>query len=154
MHFQFIVAPPTPALTPPAPPAAETSADLLRQLLDVQREQLGVITTAAASQNEGNAARWRNFFSRWHEDYPHLPSSLSEALPSVERAFLRLMDEMARYLKDEETAGLDDDFTLGEFLDRFAIRAGQIGSILNLLGQMTEACRGESGGKGPMTSPD
>jgi hypothetical protein len=146
MHFQFIVAPPTPALTPPLPPAAETPAELLHQLLAVQREQLGVMQASAASQNEGTAVRWRNFFSRWHEDYPHLPSSLRDVLPSVERAFLRLMDEMTRYLKDEETAGLEDDFTLGEFLDRFAIRASQVGSILNLFGQMADACREESAG--------
>jgi hypothetical protein len=142
MHFQFIVAPPTPTLTPPAPPATETPAELLRQLLDVQREQLGVMQ-ASATQAEGNSARWQAFFGRWREDFPNLPASLREVLPSVERAYMRLMDEMVRHLKDEESASLDDDFTLGEFLDRYAIRASQIGTILNMFGQMADAAREE-----------
>jgi hypothetical protein len=143
MHFQFIVAPPTPSLTPPAPPSTETPAELLRQLLEVQREQLGLMQATNAREMEGNAARWQNFFARWHDDYPGLGKSLKEVLPAVERAFLRLMDEMARHLKDEDAGGIDDDFSLGEFLDRYAIRAGQLGTVLNLLGQMAEAVREE-----------
>ncbi len=142
MHFQFIVAPPTPSLTPPASPATESTAELLRQLLDVQREQL-VLMQATAAQSEGNAARWRAFFARWQEEFPHVPGSLREILPTIERAYLRLMDEMIRHLKDEESGGIDDDFSLGEFLDRYAIRASQIGTILNMLGQMADSVREE-----------
>ena len=143
MHFQFIVAPPTPSLTPPAPPASDTPAELLSQLLDVQREQLGLMRTTAAAGGDGNQARWRSFFERWHEEFPELPAAFREVLPTVERAFLRLMNEMAHHLKDEEGNGLDDDFSLGEFLDRYAIRANQLGTILNMLGQMAEAVRAE-----------
>jgi hypothetical protein len=143
MHFQFIVAPPTPGLTPPAAPATETSTELLRQILEVQREQLALLQSAKAPENDGNLARWRNFFDRWHEDFPHLPTAMQEALSAIERAFLRLMDEMTGYLKDDDARGLDDDFALGEFLDKFAIRASQIGTMMNMLGQMAEACREE-----------
>lgn len=143
MHFQFIVAPPTPGLTPPAPPAAETPNELLSQLLDVQREQLDLMRTSAATGGDSNAARWRSFFDRWHEEFPELPAAFREVLPTVERAFLRLLNEMADHLKDEGSNGLDDDFSLGEFLDRYAIRANQIGTILNMLGQMAEAVRAE-----------
>jgi hypothetical protein len=142
MHFQFIVAPPTPTLTPPAPPVTDTPAELLHQLLEVQHEQLRAMRVLA-SQSEGNAARWRDFFSRWHEEFPQMPAGLRDVLPTLERAFLRLMDEMVRHLKDEESAGLDDDFSLGEFLDRYAMRATQIGQILSLLGQMADAGRTE-----------
>lgn len=140
MHFQFIVAPPTPALTPPAPPATETPAELLRQLLEVQREQLGVLR-AAVAQGEGNAARWQAFAARWREEFPDLGPALRAVLPSLERAYVRLLDEMAHHLKDEAANGLDDDFSLGEFLDRYAMRAGQIGAVLNVVGQMADASR-------------
>jgi hypothetical protein len=138
MHFQFIVAPPTPALTPPAAPTTEATAELLRQILDIQREQLTLMQTASASGSDNNLARWRNFFGRWQEEFPGLPVSLREILPTIERAYLRLMDEMVHHLKDEQNNGLDDDFSLSEFLDRYAIRASQIGTILNLVGQMAE----------------
>ena len=141
MHFQFIVAPPTPALTPPPVPTTEATPELLRQLLDVQREQLGLMQTSAAREGDGHAARWRNFFDRWHEDFPQLPAQLRETLPTVEKAFLRLLDEMVQHLKAEDTGDIDDAFSLGEFLDRYAMRVGQIGTILNLLGQMAEATR-------------
>lgn len=141
MHFQFIVAPPTPALIPPTPPPAEATAELLTQLLEVQREQLGLMQAAAATNGENNVARWRNFFDRWREDFPELPGAFRDILPTVERAYLRLMNEIVLHLKDEDGPGLDDDFSLGEFLDRYAIRASQIGAILNLLGQMSDAAR-------------
>ncbi len=144
MHFQFIVAPPTPALNPPAPPAAEGSSELLRQMLEVQREQLTLMQEKAeAAESDGNGARWRNFFARWHEEYPELPITLRDVLPAVEKAFIRLVDEMTSVLKDEDSGNLDNDFSLGEFLDRYAMRTGQLGTILNLLGQMADASREE-----------
>jgi hypothetical protein len=138
MHFQFIVAPPTPTLTPPAPPSTDTPTELLQQLLDVQREQLRLMQ---AANGDNHSLRWRNFFDRWHEDFPDLPGGFREVLPTVERAFLRLMSEMVHHLKGEDANGLDDDFSLSEFLDRYAIRASQIGAMLNMLGQMAEAVR-------------
>jgi hypothetical protein len=142
MHFQFIVAPPTPGLMPPTPPATESSAELLRQILEVQREQLGLMQVKPA-ESEGNAARWRSFFERWREDFPHLPAQMHDVLPVVEHAYVRLMDELVRQLNSEDAGGLEDDFSLGEFLDRFAIRANQLATILHMLGQMAEASRTE-----------
>ena len=138
MHFQFIVAPPTPALTPPSSPPADASSELLRELLDVQREQLGLMR-AVHSEN-GNLARWKSFFSRWQEEFGHLPDALREVLPKVEHAYLRLMDDATQHLRDEDS-GIGDDFSLSEFLDRYAMRAAQLGSLLNMLGQMVEAAR-------------
>jgi hypothetical protein len=142
MHFQFIVAPPTPGLTPPAPPVTDLPSELLKQILEVQREQLGLMQAAKPPETDGNVTRWRNFFDRWHEEFPQLPVLMQRVLPIVERAFLRLMDEMGRTLTDEESGAIDNDFALAEFLDRFAMRTSQIGTILNMLGQMAEACPG------------
>ena len=142
MHFQFIVAPPTPALSPPAPPTAESQTELLKAMLDLQRQQLEVMR-AAANNEAGAAARWRNFFSRWKDEFGHLPDDLRQALPKIERAFLTLVDNLVAHLRDEEGGDVDDDYSLGEFLDRYAMRAAQLGSVLNLLGQMAEATRAE-----------
>ncbi len=143
MHFQFIVAPPTPALLPPAGPAADHSTELLTQLLDIQREQLSLMQAQAVAGGDNSQARWRNFFERWQGEFPELPGSFREVLPTVERAYLRLMSDMVDHLNDEDSHGLEDDFSLGEFLDRYAMKASQIGTILNLLGQMVEASRSD-----------
>jgi hypothetical protein len=140
MHFQFIVAPPTPALTPPASPPSDTSSELLRELLEVQREQLGLMR--AVHTESGNLARWKNFFSRWQDEFGHLPGAMRETLGKVEHAYLRLMDDVTQHLSDED-GGIGDDFSLNEFLDRYAMRAAQLGSLLNMLGQMVEAARTE-----------
>ena len=44
---------------PPAPPAATETVDLLKQLLEVQKEQLSYQRAAAAAHDMG--ARWRTY---------------------------------------------------------------------------------------------
>jgi hypothetical protein len=149
MHFQFIVAPPTPALLPPASPSSDSTAELLAQILDVQREQLGLMQAQAATGGDNNAARWVSFFDRWRDEFPELPNAFRDVLPQVERAYLNLMNDMVHHLREEDNRGLDDDFSLGEFLDRYAIRASQVGSILNMLGQMAEAAPRPEDGTAP-----
>ena len=61
----------------------------------------------------------------------------------MERAFLRLIDELSQGLREEGSAGLDNEFTVGEFLDRYAIRLTQMGTILNLLGPLADSSRKE-----------
>ena len=140
MHFQFIVAPPTPAMMPPSSPSGDSSSEILRQLLEVQREQLNLMRSVHSES--ANQARWKNFFCRWQEEFGHLPDALREALPKVEYAFLRLIDDATGQLRGED-GDIGDDFALNEFLDRYAIRASQLGSLLNMLGQMVEAARTE-----------
>jgi len=143
MHFQFIVAPPTPALLPPASPSSEMPTELLTQLIDIQREQLSLMQAQAVAGSDNAQVRWRNFFERWQGEFPEMSESVREVLPTVERAYLRLMTDMVHQLKEDDGNALDDDFSVGEFLDRYAMRASQIGTILNLLGQMAEAGRGD-----------
>ena len=64
-----------------------------------------------------------------------------ESMPLVERAFLRLLDEITRRLTDEDSPGIDDEFSLSEFLDRYGMRLGQLGTLLNTLGPIADASR-------------
>ncbi len=142
MHFQFVVAPPTPALTPPAMPApSDAVAELLRQILETQREQIGLLRASIEAQN--HTVRWQHFLARWQAEFSHLPEVCKAALPQVERALLRLIDELSRGLLEEELGGLENDFHLSEFLDRYAIRISQMGTILNLLGPLADSARKE-----------
>src|SRR5262249_51455650 len=94
MHLQFDVAslnanPHEPAR--PSSPGAE-AIDLLRQILEVQREHL---TYLKATHDAGS--RWRAFLARWREDFPDLHASCREAIPVLERAYGALMAELAEH---------------------------------------------------------
>ena len=142
MHFQFDVAPPSAASppTPPPPPASENT-ELLRQLLDVQREQLGLLRASAAAQDAGS--RWRAFLARWQADFPDLPAACKHALPALEHAYVRLIADLADHLRSHGGDGLDNEFTLNEFLDRYGMRLGQLGTILSLIGPLAEAAKND-----------
>jgi hypothetical protein len=126
---------------PPAaqPPASET-VDLLRQLLEVQREQLAYQRAAAAAHD--NTTRWRAFLHRWQSEFPGLSDGCRRALPMLERAYGRIIHELTERLADEGPDGLENDFTLQEFLDRFGMRLAQLGTILNLVAPLAEAGSG------------
>ena len=145
MNFQIDVSSALPS-TPPEPPAAPAAApevvDLLRQILEVQREQLAYQRAAAAAHDM--TARWRAFLSRWQEELPDLADSCRRAVPHLERCYGQLLRELTERLTEEEQS-LDNDFALQEFLDRFGMRLAQLGTILNLVAPLAEAANTSQG---------
>ena len=141
MHFQYVVAPPTFAFqAPPQLPPVELEQSLLRELIEVQREQLAYLRAAHEAQH--SSGRWLAFFKRWSEEFPSAGQDCLKAFPHIERAFLRLVDDLSRRLTDdEEDSSIDDEFSLGEFLDRYGMRLAQLGNVLNILGPLAEAAR-------------
>jgi hypothetical protein len=138
MNFQIDVTsavPATPVEPPAAPPPSDT-VDLLRQLLEVQREQLSLQRAAAAAHD--NTARWKAFLSRWQQEFPDLAEGCRKSLPLLERTYGRLITELTARLGDEDDT-LDNDFGLQEFLDRYGMRLAQLGTILNLVAPLAEA---------------
>jgi hypothetical protein len=127
---------------PPSPPAVTETVDLLRQILEVQREQLAYQRAAAAAHDM--TARWRAFLSRWQQDFPDLADSCKKALPHLERCYGQLIRDLTDKLTEEEQA-LDSDFALQEFLDRFGMRLAQLGTILNLVAPLAEAAGSTQG---------
>lgn len=143
MHFQYVVAPPSIALPPPSPAAAaDGQTVLLRELIDVQREQLAYLR--AAHENQNANARWQAFLNRYADEFPGVGKGCQEAFPHIERAFLRLLDDLTRRLTEEDAEPIDDEFSLGEFLDRYGMRLAQLGNVLNVLGPLAEAARSSS----------
>jgi len=138
----------TPGQTPqipdvPTPPGRE-AAQLLRQLVALQQEQVGLLKAQAASQDNGN--RWRSFLARWAEEFPNIGGACKQSLPTLERAYLTLVRDLTdRVLAngDGEHGDLEDEFVMGEFLDRFGIRLGQLGNILGQLSPLADAVPAE-----------
>jgi hypothetical protein len=117
-------------------PPSETN-DLLRELLEVQREQLALQRTAAAVHDSGS--RWRAFLARWQQDFPELPEACRHALPILERSYGALIAELADHLRQNGAGALENEFILGEFLDRYGMRLSQLGTILSLVAFLAEA---------------
>jgi hypothetical protein len=145
MNFQIDVTstPSLPAEPPSSPPsAAPEVVELLRQLLEVQREQLTLARAAAAAHDM--TARWRAFLARWQNEFPGLSEGCRQAVPHLERAYGQMITDLTERLSDEDA--LDNDFALQEFLDRYGMRLAQLGTILNLVAPLAEAgtTQGES----------
>src|SRR5262249_50414119 len=105
MSFQYVVSPQSHSqVEPNLPPALET-ADLLRQILEVQREQLAQLRASAAAHD--SSSRWRAFLARWQEDFPDLSDGCRHALPILERAYGSLIAELAEHLKQNGSGALD-----------------------------------------------
>lgn len=137
MNFQIDVT--STAAAPPAPAAPASSSpetiELLRQLLEVQREQLAYQKAAAQAHDAGS--RWRAFLARWKEEFPSLSDACRRALPALERSYGQLIVDLTDHLREPET--LDNDFALQEFLDRYGMRLAQLGTIINLVGPLADA---------------
>jgi hypothetical protein len=124
-----------PVPEPPAP--AREIADLLRQLVVLHQEQIGLLKAQIAGQDNGS--KLRSFLARWEEEFPRIGAACKQALPTLERAYLGLVRELTERVNAAEAAELDDEFVLGEFLDRFGIRLGQLGNILSQLAPLADA---------------
>ncbi len=122
---------------PPDPPTGGETAELLRLLVNIGREQLQIGRAQLANQDD--KARWKSMYSRHHEEFPTLPKMCQTILPAVERAYLNLFSELADRLMDEDADDLSNEFALAEFLDRYSPRLAQLGNVLGLVGQLSQA---------------
>ncbi|MBY0229503.1 MAG: hypothetical protein K2W96_09510 [Gemmataceae bacterium] len=136
MNFQIDVSSTYSAPTaPPAPPSSSETADLLRQLLEVQREQLAIARASLIGQDA--RTRWRAYLAKWGDEFPDLAGDCRRVLPLLERRYGQLMGELAGHLEDEDA--LESDFALQELLDRYGTRLAQLGTMLHLVGPLAEA---------------
>jgi hypothetical protein len=138
MHFQFNVTSPAASacVTPEAAPLHPSVAELLRQILETQREQVQLMRCQAASHDA--SSRWRAFLDRWQDDFGSLPATCKTALPHLERAYMTLITDLATHLREQGEDCTGNEFALSEFLDRFGVRLSQLGTILSLVGPLAE----------------
>jgi hypothetical protein len=134
MNFQFVGSPP-PLPDEPIPVPPSETTELLRQMVELQKEQLAMYRASSAAHD--HASRWRAFLARWQEDFPDLPESCRHAVPILERAYITLIAELADHI--QHNGSLDNEFTLGEFLDRYGMRLSQLGTILSLVAPLADA---------------
>ena len=118
------------------------SSDLLRQILDVQRQQLDLMkanqTALTAMAEAQNQARKRSWFDRWQDEFPDLPENCRRVMPMLERAYLNLIATMVEEVRDNEGESFESDFALRDFVDRFGLPLVHLGGILSALAPLTE----------------
>jgi hypothetical protein len=140
MNFQIDVSSALPGKgaepTAPETPATQDVADLLRQILDIQKEQLACLRASAAAHD--TTARWRAFLARWQQELPDLSDGCRKAMPLLERSYGHLIHELTSRL-NEDAYDLENEFSLQEFLDRNGMRLAQLGTIINLIAPLGEA---------------
>jgi hypothetical protein len=139
MNFQIDVSSGLNKLPTEPPPLAQPTpevVDLLRQILEVQREQLAYQRAAAAAHDM--TSRWKAFLTRWQHEFPNLSDGCRQSMPLLEKAYGRMIDELTERLTADDDP-LDTDFALQDFLDRYGMRLAQLGTILNLVAPLAEA---------------
>ncbi len=137
----LFVSPAGPIQIPDSPfPGAEI-IDLLRQSLDLQREQVQLLKAQQAAQD--GVARCRAFLAKWSAEFPDVGPACKQTLPALERAYLTLLSDLTAKVKDLGD-DLEDDFVLSEFLDRYGIRVNQLGGIINQLSPIADATPAET----------
>lgn len=121
---------------PPLPLGVPELADLLRQQIDLLKHQINV-SKAIYAQGD-SSARWKSLMARWADDFPDVGRDCKRVLPMVERAYLTKMKEVTDRLEEADTDELENDFTLGEFLDKYAIRLQQLAGIMHQLAPLAD----------------
>jgi hypothetical protein len=134
--FDISSVPPTPSGPTPAEPAA-LPVQLLQQILEVQREQLAQLRATAAAND--HSARWRALVTRWRQEFPDLHETCRQALPILERAYGAIIAALAEELRQNGDDALESDFAMQDFVDRYGMRLGQLGHILNLVTPLAES---------------
>lgn len=124
---------------PNALPQPSPADGLLRELLEVQREQLTVLRAQQAASDD--RSRWRGLFARHADDFPHLPGECKAVLPLIERAYLSALAELTAQLSDPD-ADLNE-FGVNELLDRHVPRLGQLWAIMTQVGQLASVAPAE-----------
>ena len=139
MHYQINVTQAIPGLNPevaPPSPAQNDLADVLKQILEVNREQANLLRSMMAAQDQ--SSRWRAFLSRWVQSLPELGENCRQALPVLENVFAKSIHEITERIA-LEGEDLAEEFTLQEFLDRYGNRITQLATMMNMLGPLAEA---------------
>jgi hypothetical protein len=125
------------AAVPPAPEAPSTATEILRQILEVQKQHLAQFQANIAAHDA--SARWRALVARWQQEFPGLPAGCRQILPVLERAYGFLLHTIIEELSQQGDDALDTDFALQDFIDRNGMRLAQLGNLLSLVAPLADA---------------
>ena len=110
----------------------EPDARLLRQMLEVQRQQLD-LSREMVQVNREQRARQGAELERWQAGHEDVLDACRETLGRLEQVHASLMGELASYVEDNHENLLEGDFSLSDFVDRFGPRLAHLNTMLAVL---------------------
>lgn len=134
--MQFDVASVPSTIPAVVPDSSALTLDLLRQILEVQRQHLG--HSQAVAKAHDPMTRWRILAARWQQDFPDLLDACREVLPQLEKTYASLIANLVDELR-ERGEDVDNEFALQDLLDRYGMKLAQLGNILSLVAPLAEA---------------
>lgn len=147
MQFQFDIAP-TASVPQPRPPVTESAPELLRQLIDIQRDGFAQMVELqrehlnhVRAMSQDSVARWRNLLARWETELPEFAENCKKAYPLLERSYIHLLSNLVEDLAHQGDDALETEFAVQEFLDRYAMKVGQLSHLLSIIGPLSEAAQ-------------
>ena len=105
---------------------------MLRQSLDIQRQQLE-LAKEAAQVNRDQRARQIADLERWQSGHESVLDHCRDTLGNLEQVHAALMGELANYVTENHENLLDGEFALTDFVDRFGPRLAHINTMLAVL---------------------
>ncbi|HEY3788604.1 MAG TPA: hypothetical protein VGL71_07105 [Urbifossiella sp.] len=105
-------------------------------MLDLQREQVALLKAQLMASD--NLARWRAFLHRWNGEFPEVGGGCKQILPALERTYITVLQEVTERVR-EIGDDLEDEFLLGEFLDKYGIRVTQLGNMISSISPIADA---------------
>ena len=159
MQFQFDIASTTKAPLPVQKPLTpESVPELLRQMLDLQRDHYAQMLELQREQlNQARAAAQDNLAPAQHvhagrkriRGFPITARGLS----AHERSYVHLLASLVEELSEQGEDALDSDFAVQEFLDRFGMKIGQLSHLLGIIGPLSEAAQQNDAAKQQEQAP-
>ena len=150
MQFQFDIA--STAATPPKQPVpsptTESVPELLRQMMEMQREGFSQMLELQREHlnhvrivAQENQARWRHLLGRWEKDHPEFADSCKTAYPLMEKSYVQMLANIVEEIAEAGDDALDTEFSVQEFLDRYGMKVGQLSHLLGIIGPLSEAAQ-------------
>jgi hypothetical protein len=84
--------------------------------------------------------RSQYILSHWGQEYPEFAEHCKKAYPMMERAYIQLLANMVEELAQRDD-GLENEFAIQEFIDRYGMRIGQLQHLLGIIGPISEAAK-------------
>ena len=152
MQFQFDIASTSTARpAQPQPVTTESVPELLKMILELQREQYNQMNQMLELQREhlnhvktvaqDNLARWRNLLARWEKEHPEFAASCKVAYPLMEKSYVQMLVSIVEEVGRDGEDNLDNEFAVQEFLDRYGMKVGQLSHLLSIIGPLSEAAQ-------------
>ncbi len=117
----------------------ETAAQLLLELLRLQREQLELTRELVRLSREVHEIRARQQAEllAWQQEHEGVVERCREVVSTLTQMHAGLIGDMADYINEHAETLLESDFSISEFVDKFGPRLHHLSTVLAVFKQLS-----------------